>query len=390
MHIYSNTQSSLSQANSTENKSANSCKWTSALRVALVGASGYSGMELGRCLLKHPGVQSLTLIVNETSVDPKTWIPEARRHSLSSLSMASFKDSLSNFDLIFLATPAEVSMDLVPQFLAASPALKVIDLSGAFRLKTSDLYSTWYGFKHTHPELLLQAHYGLMPFHAAPQSHSQSPTSHPQSLSLIANPGCYATAVQMALIPLLKSQLIKLETMTIDAKSGTSGAGKKASIHQLFAEVAEDSFAYRIGKHQHLPEIQHYLMQFSGAINIDPIFSTTLLPIRRGLVAAIYARLNEGVTALDIEQAYARDYENYPLVYISSAQAPEAQSLLSLKSVVGSARTHIVYSVEGAKLQLYSHIDNLMKGAATQAIENMNYLNNWPLNTGLTDLEGLL
>lgn len=382
MNIYSSTHSLLSQG-----QDSNASFFSGALRIALVGASGYSGMELGRCLLKHPGIHSLTLIVNETAIDPKTWIPEARRYSVPSLSMSSFKSSISDFDLVFLATPAEVSMDLVPQLITTSPTLQVIDLSGAFRLKASELYPTWYGFQHTHPELLALTHYGLMPFHAATTDAS------PQSAHLIANPGCYATAVQMALIPLLKSGLIKLDTLVIDAKSGTTGAGKKASTQQLFAEVAEDSFAYRIGKHQHLPEIQHYLRHFADLTpntSIDPIFSTTLLPIRRGLVAAIYARLAEGVTAEDIERAYSQDYKNYPLVSIASAQAPEAQALLSLRSVVGSPRTHIVYSVEDSKLQLYSHIDNLMKGAATQAIENMNHLNHWPLDTGLTDLEGLL
>lgn len=379
MHIYS--QANLSSLESKD--STTTIKGNASLRVALVGASGYSGMELGRNLLKHPGVKSLTLIVNETPIDLKTWIPEARRHTLTCLTLSQFKNSMNDFDLIFLATPAEVSLELVPQFLSISSHLKIIDLSGAFRLKTSDEYQCWYGFKHTHPELLTQAHYGLMPFHT---------TSNPEALSLIANPGCYATAVQMALIPLLKSDLLKLDTLVIDAKSGTTGAGKKATTTQIFAEVAEDCFAYRIGKHQHFPEIQHYLTKFSHltGVEIDPIFSTTLLPIRRGLVASIYARLKEGVTALDIEKAYARDYENYPLACSTTAQASDAKSLLSLRTVVGSPRTHIVYSLEGEKLQLYSHIDNLMKGAATQAIENMNYLNNWPLNTGLTDVEGVL
>lgn len=381
MHIYSRAHSS-----SFESKDSTTIKGNASLRVALVGASGYSGMELGRSLLKHPGVKSLTLITNETPIDQKTWIPEARRLTLSSLSLSQIlenKNAVTDFDLIFLATPAEVSLELVPQLLSLSSHLKLIDLSGAFRLKTSEEYQNWYGFKHTHSELLTQAFYGLMPFNTNP---------NPQSLSLIANPGCYATAVQMALIPLLKAQLLKLDTIVIDAKSGTTGAGKKATTTQLFAEVAEDCFAYRIGKHQHFPEIQHYLRQFSHLTEqeIDPIFSTTLLPIRRGLVAAIYARLNEGLTILDIEKAYNSAYENYPLVEITEAQASDAKALLSLRSVVGSPRTHIVYSVSGAKLQVYSHIDNLMKGAATQAIENMNYLNNWPLNTGLTDVEGVL
>jgi len=385
MHTYSDT----------ENITLSTSKSSDRLRIALIGASGYSGMELGRCLLRHPKVKSLTLIVNETPISPKIWIPEARHHSLSCLTLSQFKSSTSEFDLVFLATPAEVSMEIAPQLLSAK--LKVIDLSGAFRLPNSDSYEQWYGFKHTHPDFLSLAHYGLVPFHT---------NKNPEAISLIANPGCYATAVQMALIPLLKASLIHLDTLVIDAKSGTTGAGKKASETQLFAEVSEDCFAYRIGQHQHFPEIQHYLTQFSNKLEIDhssvvdqsnnahhlidPIFSTTLLPIRRGIIASIYARVKEGVREFEIEQAYEGAFVNYPLVRINSAKTPESKSLLSLRTVVGSARNHITYAINGNKLQIYSNIDNLMKGAATQAIENMNYLNHWPIDTGLTDFEGLI
>jgi len=395
MHIYStdsfssnSPHSSPSELNSFFSSSFKEMSSPSSfkkLRVALVGARGYSGMELGRCLLRHPALSSLTLILNETAIDVKTWIPEAQyySHCLSSLTTKQFMASLENFDIVFLATPAEGSLSLVPQVISTS--LKIIDLSGAFRLNNSEDYKKWYGFEHHHPKLLKQAHYGLVPFH----THKD-----PKNISLIANPGCYATAVQMALIPLLKSSLLNLETIVIDAKSGTTGAGKKASEVQLFAEVEGDCQAYRIGKHQHFPEIIQYLTQFSKISTeietLDPIFSTTLLPIRRGIVASIYARLNTNVTPHDLEKAYATEYETYPLVRVSSAQQPEASYLLSLRSVVGSARTHITYSVEGTKLQIYSNIDNLMKGAASQAIENMNYLYQWPLHTGLTHLEGLI
>lgn len=388
MHIYSQKNNFADKAMATKEWEHTSSESVSpSLRVALVGASGYSGMELGRQLLRHPGVRSLTLIYNETPIDLQTWIPEARRHSVTTLSLAQFKGSLTSstgsyhetFDCIFLATPAEASLSLVP--LLTSTPLKVIDLSGAFRLQESKHYEEWYGFQHTHPALLSEAHYGLIPFN----THQ-----NPREIQLIANPGCYATAVQMALIPLVKNSLLRTETLVIDAKSGTTGAGKKASEAQLFAEVDENCLPYRIGKHQHFPEILQSLARWDKTNSLDPIFSTTLLPLRRGILASLYARLQPGVTTQQIQDAYQSCYENYPLVRITTSKNSDAPSLLSLRSVVGSARTHITFSVDGTKLQIFSTIDNLMKGAASQAVENMNYLYQWPIDTGLQNFEGLL
>lgn len=418
MHIYSQKNNLTGNATtSKESKHSASEALSPSLHVALVGASGYSGMELGRQLLRHPGVRSLTLVYNETPIDPQTWIPEARRYSINTLSLAQFKKSLTSsvqsrsthsnindasspcsntsadlspsssledafegaFDCIFLATPAEASLSLVP--LLTSTSIRVIDLSGAFRLQQGQLYEEWYGFQHTHPSLLSTAHYGLVPF-----NNDQDP----RTIQLVANPGCYATAVQMALTPLIKNSLLRTDTLVIDAKSGTTGAGKKASEAQLFAEVDEDCLPYRIGKHQHFPEIVQSLARWDKTNSLDPIFSTTLLPLRRGILASIYARLQPGVTVQQIQEAYQSCFEHYPLARITTSKNSDARSLLSLRSVVGSARTHITFSVDGTKLQIFSTIDNLMKGAASQAIENMNYLYQWPIETGLQNFEGLL
>jgi N-acetyl-gamma-glutamyl-phosphate reductase len=262
---------------------------------------------------------------------------------------------------------------------------KVVDVSGAFRLKDAESYLQWYGFEHKHPDLLATAQYGLSPFLA----ETAGPNTERPTPALIANPGCYATAVQMALIPLLKLNLLQTETIVIDAKSGTTGAGKKAAESQLFAEVESECLPYKIGKHQHFPEICEHIENFTTS-KVNPIFSTTLIPVRRGIIAGIYAQLQTGVTLADIEKAYQKAYANYPLVRFGPAHQAEGAPLLSLKKVVGSARTHLAYSVDGSKLYLYSSIDNLMKGAATQAIENMNYLWGWPAQTGLLHREGLL
>lgn len=370
MHTYSSQNTSEKQQSNRQSR----------LHVGVVGARGYSGMELGRSLLQHPYVEKLTIGINETQIQAKHWVPEAAHREVQAVPVQQLIEIASSMDVIFLATPAEVSMELAPKLLEAGT--KVIDISGAFRLNNPRNYPKWYGFEHESPEHLKSARYGLTPFHV---HMAQEKTD----CSLIANPGCYATAIQMALIPLLQQNLLNTNTIVIDAKSGTTGAGKKASEAQLFAEVEGECLPYKIGRHQHFPEICEHIEKLSKQ-SIDPIFSTTLIPVRRGIIAGIYAQMNSGVGLQDIETAYQKSYENYPLVRVGRADLTDGPTLLSLRKVVGSARTHIAYAVDGSKLYLYSSIDNLMKGAATQAIENMNYLWGWPLHTGLLHREGLI
>ncbi len=275
-------------------------------------------------------------------------------------------------DVIFLATPAEVSLDLAPKIL--SQGKMVIDLSGAFRLKMND-YKKWYGFEHSEKTLLQKADYGLAPF------------AGPSSAKLISNPGCYATAISMALIPLLKHNIIIEDGIVIDAKSGTSGAGKKAAENLLFTEVDGECLPYKVGRHQHLPEIQEAVKAFSGK-ELDAHFTTSLLPVRRGIIAGIYAKLSKGMTAKDVEAALTKAYAEYPLVAFSAVERDPG--LLQLKKVVGTPMTHISYAVEGQKLYLFSCIDNLLKGAASQAVENFNRITDQPLWMGLSHLEATI
>jgi N-acetyl-gamma-glutamyl-phosphate reductase len=384
MHIYSevkNTVNSSSLDNNPKTRVA-----PSSLNVAIIGARGYSGLELYRGLLNHPNVITISLGLNESQFNIDSLIPEKILKPVQIKPVADLIKEAANYDLFFLATPAEISMELTPQLLKNKT--RVIDLSGAFRLHEKSSYLRWYNFEHHCADLLKISQYGLSPFH-----NSLNKDLTP----LIANPGCYATSVLMALVPLLKANLIDPKFIVIDAKSGTTGGGKKASENLLFSEVDNDCTPYRIGKHQHFPEICEQIFKLTGQ-QINPMFSTTLIPVRRGIITGIYTQLKTGVSSSDIETVYINAYEQYPLVNVAKSEI--APHLLSLKRVVGSARTHISYTLDETtqslneepvrKLYIYSCIDNLMKGAATQAIENMNHLWSWPAETGLISREGIL
>lgn len=332
---------------------------------SLVGARGYTGLELAKLLLKHPHVKFAAAYASSP-------------FSLSDDLLGSQIDGVAcrtestldqdQSDIVFLATPAEVSLKWAPKLLAQGK--KVVDLSGAFRLKKND-YRTWYGFEHDQPTTLACADYGLCPAASALSAKT----------SLVANPGCYATAISLALIPLLKDGLIESENLVIDAKSGTTGGGRKAAENLLFSEVAGECLPYKVGKHQHLPEIQEAVAHFAGA-DIDPHFTTHLLPVKRGIVASIYATAKTTDLA-EIAHAFDKHYGEHRLI----KHGRKINQLAALKHVIHTPFTHISYELVGRKLYVFSTIDNLMKGAASQAIENLNRLLDVPMSTGLT-MEG--
>lgn len=344
---------------------------------AIIGARGYSGLELARLLLNHPHVE-LTECYATSSFKLKDYLSHPKAQTVRCL--AESEINLCNCDYVFLATPAEVSLNLAPQFVQKN--IRVIDLSGAFRLKNSS-YSRWYGFEHNQTELLQKSVYGLFPW-IGPSGLQNSDKN--QAL-LVANPGCYASAVSLGLIPLLKDGLIKAENIVVDAKSGTSGGGRKAAENLLFTEVDGECLPYKVGRHQHLPEIQEAVKMFSG-VSIDPHFTTSLLPVRRGIIAGIYAHLTEGTSAVDVGRCLIKYYGDQPLFEVAAVS--EKPQLMSLKKVVGTAKTHIAFEIVGQKLFLFCSIDNLLKGAAGQAVENMNRLMDLNSNTGLTLLEATL
>ena len=374
---------------------------TSAARVSagIVGARGYSGMELVRLLARHPNVDLVACFGSDASakgasanvfsaadelllpfgVSAPVSLPISQRNTLA-----------RKLDVVFLATPAEVSLELAPAFLAEGT--HVIDISGAYRLDAG-AYPEWYGFAHTDAVNLPRAHYGLVPF-------AETFTPNEKGAILVANPGCFVTAAVMALIPLIREKVILPDSIVIDAKSGTTGAGKKAAESILFSEVDGDCTPYKIGKHQHYPEILSALRRFAGTDeSVMPFFSTSLLSVRTGIIASIYARLPKGKTELDVADAYRRAYGNYPLARFAHATEARARNLLSLRKTSGTPYVNLVYQVVQddvvpenvsappgtgpSKLYLHAVIDNLMKGAASQAVENLNRILNLPVSTGL-------
>jgi N-acetyl-gamma-glutamyl-phosphate reductase len=345
-------------------------------KVAIVGARGYSGIELARLLLDHPHAALTHCFATKNDWKISDFIDHSLADSVAISSMNEIEKIAPTLDTVFLATPAEVSMELAQGFLKMG--VNVIDLSGAFRLPL-ETFEKAYGMKHTATALLSEADFGILPW-AGPLRRSK-----PQ---LIANPGCYATSVFMALIPLLAKGAIREETLVIDSKSGASGGGKKAAENLLFTEVEGECLPYKVGKHQHLPEIIHHVRALTGT-TIDPMFTTHLLPVNRGIISGIYARLafsfGTGPDAqTKIAALFQEAYSSYPLV----TSGPVSPRMMSLKRVVGTARSSISFSVEGDKLYVFSTLDNLMKGAASQAVENFNRLLDLPLASGLISTKG--
>jgi N-acetyl-gamma-glutamyl-phosphate reductase len=333
------------------------------LSASIVGARGYSGLELAKLLIKHPYIEFTHAFATQ-DFNLSDELLSADFDQVECLADSEILENLT--DLVFLATPAEVSLKLAPQILKKGKS--VIDLSGAFRLKQND-YMKWYGFSHTEAELLANATYGLQPLQIL-----QNDFSRPQ---LIANPGCYATAILMALVPLLKANLISTEGIVIDAKSGTSGAGRKAQENLLFTEVDGECLPYKVGRHQHLPEVKESIERLCGQ-SFQPHLTTHLLSTPRGIIAGIYAQ-SKTLNPKDIADAFVAEYQNYSLVKVSQKISQYA----SLKKVIGTPFTHISFELVEDKLYLFSCIDNLLKGAASQAVENLNQLLGLPLEFSL-------
>jgi len=349
---------------------------TETAQVAVVGTSGYAGLELIRVLLRHPNANLRACFSTQNDFDWAGYLPSAR--SIPVLPVSEIGQWMGELDTVFLATPVEASLEIAPKLLAQG--IKVIDLSGAFRLASGEDYPQWYGTQHSSPDLLAQAEYGLTPWAGKPTSN------------LVANPGCYATAILMALLPLIKRDYLQLDSVIVDAKSGASGAGRKASERLLFTEVDGECLPYKILKHQHLPEIHQTLLKLGGK-EMEITFTPHLLNIRRGILCSIYARTTPGITLGELNAAFARDYSDYPLMEWGPLDEEDTRAnhaKLSLKRIVGSPFCRVHYQLNGNRLHMFSLLDNLMKGAASQAVENFNRLHGLPLQRGLESLEAVL
>lgn len=335
------------------------------LRIGIVGASGYSGAVATSILAGHPEA-SIAFATSDKLVGQS--VDDHVGMALGGLAFTpndSAVDAAAGCDAVFLCTSAEVSAKLAPRVLGLGK--RVIDFSGAYRLASEDVYPRWYGFDHPSPELLARAHYGLPEIMGAP----------PAGTTLIANPGCYATAALLALAPLLAAGLVEPHGLVIDGKSGISGAGRQAKEDYSFTELDEDVRAYKLLGHQHTPEITRFASR-TGDVRLT--FTPHLIPLRRGLLTTCYARPKAGTTAARVAECIADAYSKSAFV---KAVAPDRARITA---VAGTNRALVGATANDDVVIAIAAIDNLGKGAAGQAVQNLNLLFGLPETLGLSHL----
>ncbi len=338
------------------------------IKVGIVGGTGYTGVELLRLLAQHPMVE-LKAVTSRTEAGMlvSQMYPNLRGRVDLPFSEPTL-ESLGACDVVFFATPNGVAMKQVPELLAQG--VKVIDLAADFRLKDPAEWQQWYGMPHTSPDLLAEAVYGL------PEVNREAI----KTARLVANPGCYPTAVQLGFLPLLKAGLIDSQSLIADAKSGVSGAGRKAEVATLLCEAGDSFKAYGVAGHRHLPEIKQGLATMSGA-SVGLTFVPHLLPMIRGIHATLYARLSADVS--DIQALYEQTYQNEAFVDVLPAGShPETRSVRG----ANMCRMAVHRPQGGNTVVILSVIDNLVKGAAGQAVQNMNIMCGLPETTGLNHI----
>jgi N-acetyl-gamma-glutamyl-phosphate reductase len=339
------------------------------MRVAVVGATGYAGFELARLLLRHPEINKPTFYLRETArpVNCLTEIfPQLRGWGEAPCRPFSVEAiAESGAGLAFLATPHEASMEMAPQLLDGG--LRVVDLSGAFRFRDPGTFESWYKLPAPHAAVLAQAVYGLPELYGDAVANAK----------LIANPGCYPTSVILGLRPLVEAGWIAPgRGIVCDCKSGASGAGKEPKRELHFVEVDENFRAYGLFSHRHTPEVTEHL----GIAEGELIFSTHLLPLARGILSTLYVWLEPRRTPAEIEALYRRFYAGKPMVRLWPAgRLPE------LQHVAHTNFCDIGFALEsrGKRLVVVSCLDNLGKGAAGQAVQNMNAMMGFEEATGL-------
>ena len=339
------------------------------VRVAVVGATGYSGSVAARLVATHERLAlafaTSDKLAGESVAFHLALAGRAGDSDLRFVANATALDHADSCDAVLLATAADVSLRLLPSF--AERGKQVIDLSGAFRLHAAD-YPRFYGFEHTAPAWLDRAHYGLPELFGAPPKGA-----------VVANPGCYPTAALLALAPLLRDGLVEPAGIVVDAKSGVTGAGRQTGDAYSFAEVDDDLRAYRLFSHQHTPEIERGLSRPGHPVKVT--FAAHLLPIKRGLLATCYARPRSGATARRVAESLAEAYARSAFV---KAVAPEN---VMIKRVVGTNLAYVGASADADMVVALCAIDNLVKGAAGQAIQNLNAMNGWAETFGLDHLQ---
>ena len=326
------------------------------IKVGVVGGTGYTGVELLRLLARHPGVQ-LTAITSrgEAGMPVADMFPSLRRRV--DLKFVTPQDAaLEQCDVVFFATPNGIAMKQAAELVAAG--VRVIDLAADFRIRDIAEWEKWYGMSHAAPDLVAEAVYGL------PEVNRDKI----RTARVLANPGCYPTAVQLGFLPLVEAGVVELSSLVADAKSGVSGAGRKAEVHTLFAEAADSFKAYGVGGHRHLPEIRQGLVRMAGDQAVGLTFVPHLTPMIRGIHATLYGRLSKDV---DLQALFETRFAGEPFVDVMPAGShPETRSVRASNM----CRIAVHRPQGGDTVVVLSVIDNLVKGAAGQAVQNMNIM----------------
>eukprot|EP01040_Poterioochromonas_malhamensis_P005333 gene5333-5719_t len=341
-------------------------------KIAILGASGYTGAELTRLLLNHPFVSIDVLTADRNAGNDFCEIfPQFFGFKLPKLrKWQEARDSINSCDVVFCCLPHGTTQEIISD-LSQNQNLKIIDLSADFRLSDPEVYAKWYGKPHAAPLLQKEAVYGLPEVNRLKIKLAR----------LVANPGCYPTAAQLALVPLLRAGLILDEDIIIDAKSGTTGAGRAPKEASLFCEVTDGIHAYSVASHRHSPEIEENLRIASGK-NLIINFTPHLMPMSRGILETIYVKIAQGFSLDDLKAALVKNYSEEPFVRIL-----EKDALPQTRHVRGSNFCYINVFADRlpGRAIIISAIDNLVKGASGQAIQNMNLLLGLPETTALNN-----
>lgn len=336
-------------------------------RVGIVGATGYTGLELLRLLLRHPAIEVTALTSQKYAGQTIDRVFPSITGQINARCEELLVDRVAEkVDFVFTAVPHKTAMETVPLFYRAGK--RVVDLSADFRFQDPAVYEAYYQ-KHTCPHLLRETVFGL------PELHRQAI----RTAKIVGNPGCYPTGALIGLIPLIKKGVISMEGIVVDSKSGTSGAGRDVVLESLFCEVNEGVKAYKIFQHRHLPEIEGELSQLAGR-RIKVTFVPHLIPMDRGILSTIYVTLVQKMTAEEALELYRGFYRDEPFVRIyPKGKVPNT------KDVRGSNYCDLGLSVheEDGRMVVVTAIDNLVKGASGQAVQNMNIMLGFPETMGL-------
>lgn len=334
------------------------------IKVGVVGGTGYTGVELLRLLARHPGAQLHAITSRGDAGTPVADMFPSLRGRIDLRFVAPSEARLAECDVVFFATPNGIAMQQAAELVAAG--VRVIDLAADFRIRDVAEWEKWYGMQHAAPELVAEAVYGL-----PERNREQIRTAR-----VLANPGCYPTAVQLGFMPLVEAGVVDLAHLVADAKSGVSGAGRKAEVHTLFAEAADSFKAYGVPGHRHLPEIRQGLSTMAGG-SVGLTFVPHLTPMIRGIHATLYARLERDT---DLQSLFEARYRGEAFVDVLPAGShPETRSVRASNL----CRIAVHRPQGGDTVVILSVIDNLVKGAAGQAVQNMNIMFGLPETDGL-------